>query len=86
MTTRERHGAKGQMYLQRDCEESSSGHVEHFDDIELEASPDEKLVILKKSKGEKNFIRDKDGSYSESQIEISVADLVRLIEKNGRRI
>lgn len=86
MANHEQHGAKGQMYLQRDWEESSSGHVEHFDDLELEAAPDGKSVLLKVTKGTKNFIRDKDSGYSESMIEISVAELVSMIKKHGRPV
>ena len=85
MANRESHGAKGRMYLKRDYEESSSTHTEDFDDLELEASADGVSVILTETTGTKNFIRNKDGSYSESKYEISVADLSRLIKANGRR-
>jgi len=86
MANRENHGAKGSMYLKRNYEESSSGHTEDYDDLKLDASADGASVILTETTGSKNFIRHNDGSYSESNYEISVTDLARLIKANGRRI
>jgi len=83
MANREHHGSKGSMHLKRDWEESSSGHVEHFDDLILEATLDGNGVTLIKREGTENFIRNADTSLRETKTVISVQELVRLIEQYG---
>ena len=86
MANHEHHGAKGNMYLQRNWEESSSGHTEHYDDIELVSSPDGKNIILVKTQGQKNFIKISETYINETKIKISVQEMVNLIEQYGQKI
>jgi len=42
MANKEHHGAKGEMWLNHSWTETSSGHIETYDDVKLECTPDEK--------------------------------------------
>jgi hypothetical protein len=86
MAQYEKHGAKGKMFLVRDWEESSSTHVERFDDYELMASEDEKSVVLVKSSGTKNFAKSSESSFCKVTHEISVEDLIELIKCHPKRL
>ena len=85
MANSERHGAKGKMHLKHVWEESSSGHIEDFEDIELAASDNGDSVILTEKSGSKNFIRYSESGSSVSEYEISVTDLIQFIKDKGRR-
>lgn len=86
MANEEKHKALGQMWLKRNWYESSNGHVETYDDLELTASKNGLAVILTRSKGTRNFIKFDSDDFKRTKIKISVADLVKLIEKNGTRL
>lgn len=85
MTPEKKHGPKGGMYLRRDWEESASSHVESFDDVSLEASSGD-VVIMTHAHGTKNFIRIGASNYVEDRYQIGGADLIKLIKKHGKRV
>jgi phosphomannomutase len=85
MANYEKHGAQGEMYLIRDWEESSSTHIETFDDYKLEADVDENNIVLVKYSGTKNFIKTSAGDFSQTKVRISVKELIQLIEKHGHK-
>ena len=86
MTKFEVHGAAGEMRLQRNWQEDSSGACQSFDDLDLGSSPDGTHVVLLKSQGEKNAGTEAGTTLRESKIRIAVPDLVRLIEEHGQPI
>lgn len=86
MGQREQHGVKGILYLQRDWEESSSTHLEHYNDLYLESAEKATGVVLVFAHGKKNFIKISDSDYVEKRLFISVKDLVDLIRERGKEI
>jgi len=86
MANSEHHGAKGEMWLKHSWTETSSGHVETYDDLKLECTTDEKNIVLVRTSGMKNFIKSADRSHSEERYTISVDELVALIKQHGTRV
>jgi hypothetical protein len=86
MANSEHHGVKGDMWLKRSWTESSSGHVETYDDLKLESTEDGKNVILVKTYGSKNFLKIAGSTLKEERYQISADDLANLIKNNGVRV
>jgi len=86
MTKLEIHGAEGEIRLRRNWRESSTGACEAFDDLDLASSEDGTSVILFKSQGERDPTAKDGANVRESRIQITVPELVSLIEQHGREI
>lgn len=86
MANSEHHGAKGDMWLKHSWTETSSGHVETYNDLKLESTADGGNIILVKTSGSKNFLKAASSSHTEERYQISVDDLATLIKNNGTRI
>lgn len=86
MANSEHHGAKGDMWLKHSWTETSSGHVETYDDLKLESTADGKNVVLVKTYGSKNFLKTASSSLTEERYQISADDLANLIKNNGTRV
>jgi hypothetical protein len=82
----EHHGVKGKLHLQRNWTESSSTHLETFDDLWLEQGEDDSAVTLVRAHGDKNFIKTSGGDYREDRYVISVEKLSSLIKQHGKKI
>jgi len=57
MASSEYHGSKGEMWLKHHWTETSSGHIETYDDLKLKSTENEKNIVLIKTSGVKNFIK-----------------------------
>ncbi|WP_157515215.1 hypothetical protein [Luteimonas abyssi] len=86
MASSENHGAKGRLDLQRHWTETSSTHVETFNDIWLEPGSDGKSVVLVHAHGQKNFIKSSDTDYREDRFSLSAEKLSSLIQQHGKKI
>lgn len=86
MGKREEHGAKGNMHLKHLWTETSSGHVETVDDVDLEASTDGKNLILIESKGTTNMYKIGEGRVKVTKTIISIEELVAFVKENGQTI
>jgi len=86
MANSEHHGAKGEIWLKHSWTETSSGHVETYDDLKLECTTDEKSIVLVKRSGVTNFIKTSESSNSEERYQISANDLANLIQQHGKRV
>lgn len=86
MTKLEVHGAEGEMRLRRNWRETSTGACEAFDDLDLASSEDGTSVILLKSQGERDANAKDGANVRESRIQITVPELVSLIERHGREL
>ncbi|QQD72820.1 hypothetical protein [Acidithiobacillus ferrivorans] len=86
MASSEHHGARGEMWLKHSWTETSSGHVETYDDLKLESTQNEKSIVLVKTSGVNNFIKSSDSSSTEERYEILADDLVNLIKQHGKRV
>lgn len=86
MSQHEQHGAKGSMYLKRDWEESSGGHVDTYDDAFIKATDDEKSVVLNLKTGSTNAHPNSSSTLKISQFEIGVEVLIKLIKEHGKPV
>ena len=84
MGNSEKHGAIGEMVLERDWQESSSGHTENFDDYKLVACSNEMEITLVRAYGTKDFITPGAGDYRVTKTGINVKTLIALIEQHGQ--
>lgn len=86
MGKREEHGAKGEMNLKHLWTETSSGHVETVNDVDLQASADGKNLVLIESIGSTNMYKIGEGGVKVTKTTISVEELVAFVKENGQKI
>jgi len=86
MAKSEQHGTQGSMWLKHFWEETSSGHVETYDDLRLESSKDGENVILVKECGEKQFVKTASSDFKVEKYSISATELARLIVQYGHKV
>jgi hypothetical protein len=85
MAQSETHGVNGRLDLRRHWTETSSTHLETFNDIWLEPG-DSGNVVLVHAHGRKNFIKSSDTDYREDKYAISAEELSALIQQHGKKI
>ena len=81
----EHHDVLGRLDLHRHWTETSSTHVETFDNRWLEPGPEPATVTLVHAHGTKNFIKGHDSSYREDRYTLSAQTLASLIEQHAMR-
>lgn len=85
MGQRRTTGPEGELHLRTEWEESSSTHLEHEDTYLLRAGSPTTVVLVRRQE-RTNFIRSSDSAKTESVMEISVDDLIKLIENRSSSI
>lgn len=83
MANREKRELSGCIEIKYDWRESSGGHVEDIESIELVAECGR--VVLKEMRSHINFSKSSESYNSLNCIEIDIAVLMRLIKEGGER-
>lgn len=83
MASRENRGLSGRIEVKYDWRESSSGHVEDIESIELVA--ERGRIVLREMRSHTNFSKSSESHKILNCIEIDVAVLMELIRGNGKK-